>query len=206
MSIPILVLWCVAASVYGAERSVEGTTLRSSDFPSMELMLDDDFVYIGRVPFEIEDMATGERFVFVVPGHDDDIDRMFIAHFESIYSDDTFNYSFTGAPEIGGLKVRENPFAYSNAEARASNPAGEPAKTMDLLIEHGFQPTDIWLMHRYVSVPDPDRKHEMILFYVEMFDGELSALYRDGRDTPEWQALATQLKARADRSFRLVVR
>lgn len=197
--LPIL----LTLSGYAAERSVDGNTLYSSDYPAMELTLDERFVFVGRVPFEIEGMATGERLVFIVPGQRDEIERMFIAHFESIYSDDTFNYSFEGMPEVGGLKMRENPFAYSNAEARASNPESESARTMDLLVDQGFTPTDVWLMYRYVSVPDPDRKHEMILFYVEMFYGELSALYRNDRMTPEWRTRAAMLKTRADAVFRL---
>ena len=191
--------------------------LESINFPAARIELSNDFRYIGRFDFEIPDFATGERYVFADTingsGEPDEtapgglVSRLFIAHFEEIpaETDNIFRYSFDDAMEIAGFKFRQNPYAYSTAASIADNPSGEAAKTAELLRRAGLELEDELVMSRYVMVPDAERKHEMILFYIETVSASgltLDELYGpNGEDSAALGELDAHLQLRAMQAF-----
>jgi ketosteroid isomerase-like protein len=192
-------------------RTVHGNVLESAANPAATITPGDDFNYVGRFDFEIEGVATGERFVFADTsgGH---VDRLFIVHFEAILpeSDEIFRYSFDDAIDLGGFKFRQNPYAYSNQAGAAEKPGGEAAKTATLLRDAGLEVEDELVTSRYVMVPDEEKKHEMILFYVENlsdFERHLSDLYTgEGDETKALHDISATLDERARAAFMITTR
>ena len=167
-------------------RYVEGNVLVSGSLPAASITVDESFRYVGRYEFAIGDIADGERFVFA----DADsmvVNRLFVAHFEGIRkdSDEVFRYSFDDAMELGGFRFRQNVWSYRTSESRAERPDSESAKLADLLDEKGFTVADHLAMSRYVMVPDEERKHEMILFYLEPWLDSDTVSESDGADLHE---------------------
>ncbi|MBT8399194.1 MAG: hypothetical protein KJO98_01860, partial [Rhodothermia bacterium] len=116
-----------------------------------------------------------------------------------------YNYDFTHAETIGGSKFRQNTWAYSNEHAVRNNPKGEGALTAAFLRSHGLELEDELMMSRFLMIPDEDRRHEMILFYLENASTtgyEISTFY-DAQDTPtaHWEAISRELTTRSRESF-----
>ncbi len=199
-----------SAGIADIERYAVLNTLSSDSQPAIDLTLDESFEYIGMFDFRLGDVADGQRWIFVEFDRDM-AKRLFIVQFEFILpkSDVTYNYSFSNAMDLGGFKFRQNPYAYSNKQAAATNPNGEAALTTQFLYDYAVTVSDEWMMSRYVMVPDEVRKHEMILFYVEMLEPAGYALkdfYQDDQETALWQNVAAGLKQRAEAAFTLTER
>lgn len=164
-----------------------------------------EFEYLGTVPFRIRDIAEGERFVFA------DVDRgtmrvrrLVIAQFESILptSDEEYRYGFDDASHIAGYRFRENVFAFLHSEARAENPAGEAALTLGFLEARGLRIPDAVVAHRRLTVPDAERKHELILFTIEPLpDGVgLAEFYSGDEETELGKRLAEGVRLMSARA------
>lgn len=181
-------------------RTVEDRTLRSTALPALAVTVPEGFGYVDRFDFEIGEIATGERFVFV-DAEEGSVTRMIIAQFEAMRpgTDETYRYSFDGAPEVAGYRWRSNPFFFRHSEARARNPGGEAALTEALLAEHDLEIADEVMAARFLTVPDPARRHELILFYVERVrdTGHVIAdLHEGDQATPLWEGLSAGLMDR----------
>lgn len=214
-------LACVMVSVAGCNaaesiipasaptREVRGQDLVSSDLPALRVRLDSSFRFVGTVPFVISDFADGERYVFV-DAENMVVRRMFVAQFESVLpgTENTYNYSFDGAPVVAGYPWRSNPFAFSYRQAAADNPQGEAALTDAFLRDRGYEYADEVMLFRRLTVPDSARKHELILFYLEPVESagvSLGDLYDgDFEETPVFDSLAVGLAARADSAFEIL--
>lgn len=188
-------------------RIVEGRELRSSALPALRLRVDSAFTFVGDFAFRIRDVAAGQRFIFA-DVREGTVRRMVIAQFESMLpsSQDTYRYSFDGAPLRAGMPFRENEFAFSHKAAATENPAGEAALTVRLLAAHGYHIADEVMTWRFVTVPDSARRHELIIFYVEPIAPSgvrLQDLYAGDEPTALWRTVARQLKLRAEKAFEL---
>jgi hypothetical protein len=186
------------ATTKNAVRTVEDRTVTSSALPRLRIEVKAPFRYLGRVPFTIRNIAAGERFVFA------DLDgkrihRMFVLQFEGFlpHSDEMYRYDFSQAREIAGFLWRTNAFAYAVADLE---PDSEAATMHRWLAVQGYVVPDILLMHRFLTLGDERRKHELILFYLEA-SSDRSWLNDLEAETQRWQALATQLESRALNSF-----
>jgi hypothetical protein len=180
----------------------------STEFPRIKVLVDGTFSYLGQFPFKIAGVAGGERYVFAELNRGS-VNRLFIAQFESFLpeSHETYNYSFADAPSLGGHRFRQNEFAYSNRQAKAENPEGEGVLTANFLSGHGYRLEDELMASRFVTVPDPERKHELILFYIENVSSSghrLEEFYVGEEGTPVWAAIAKGLATRSLESFKVV--
>ena len=190
-------------------RSVQGIILTSSTFPSIRVRVDPTFRYVGKFNFTIEGIAQGERYVFV-DSEERHVKRLFIFQFEEIISEseETYNYSFKNALDLHGHKFRHGTYAHSNQETRRSNPKNEGALTADFLEKEGYLLEDEYMMSRFVTVPDVERKHELILFYIEnlSFTGHhLNELYKGEEEkTPIWEEISKKLAQRSLESFAIL--
>jgi hypothetical protein len=198
-----------AAASAPATRCVDDCILVSTGYPEIRFRVDHDFVYLGRFSFQLSQKASGERFVFA----DTDgrtVQRLVIAQFEGFLPGvaETYNYDFTRAIQLGSHRFRSNSFAFSNAEGRATDPQAEGALTADFLTANGYAFADEWLASRFVTVPGAERKHDLILFYIEAapLNGvTLKEIYdAAGEPTARWKKLGQELRARALRSFEVL--
>ncbi len=187
------------------KRYVRGNTLISGKLPQIKIVVDEKFRYAGRFDFRIRDVAAGERFVFV-DAEKKKVKRLFIAQFEGFLPgvDDFFRYSFANAETFGGHKFRHNNFAFSNKEARENNPHGESVLTSDFLKEKGYELEDELMLSRFLTVPDKEKRNELILFYVENIsptEHTLSEFYDGDNETEIWKRIGKDLRERSLKSF-----
>ncbi len=186
-------------------RFVRGNVLVSSEFPKIQVRLDKAFRYAGKFDFTIEGIAKGERYIFVdCKGRH--IKRTFIFQFEAILpeSKETYNYSFRDALNLGGHKFRHGTYAHSYEEAKRNSPKNEAALTAKFLEEKGYVLEDEYMMSRFVTVPDRERKHELILFYIENSRNtghRLEEFYKGEEETPIWKEVSERLTKRSFENF-----
>ncbi|NAS14089.1 hypothetical protein [Poritiphilus flavus] len=165
------------------ERYVKDNILISKLLPKLEIKVAEEFDYVGTFEFEIianseeypEDLrgkpvAAGDRYVFVSADEGKKVQKLFILQFEGFLPDNDFiyNYNFSQAETIGVNKYRHNTWFYDSAKLAEENPNNEGAKTRKFLNEKGYQLEDQFMMSRFVGLASEDRKHEIILFYIEM--------------------------------------
>jgi hypothetical protein len=189
-------------------RVVENNTIISDKLPKINVVVSDDFKYVGRFPFTIRDVAGGERFVFVDAAKDGKVERMFIAQFEGFFShiDNYYKYSFENAETFGSHKFRHNTWAYSNKSSRAENPNNEGVLTEDFLKKKGYILEDELMMSRFLTVPEEDKKHELILYYLENVSKtkqNIADFYKDDKENEVWKEISRGLKERSLKSFEI---
>lgn len=187
-------------------RYVDDNVIVSSQLPDIRIRVDDAFAYVGRFPFDIRDVATGERLVFV-DALDGAVRRLFVAQFEHFLpdNDEWYRYRFDDAMTLGNHRFRQNTYAYSNDAAAREDPQGEGVLMATFLEEKGYRLEDELMMSRFVTVAGEAKKHELILFYIENVSTsgyELSAFYDDsGNDTENWIRISRGLTARSLEHF-----
>ncbi len=191
-----------------AQRAVKNNTIISPALPNIRIRVNKAFTYAGKVDFKIRDVAQGERYIFIET-QDKRITRLFIAQFEGFLPSNvlTYNYSFQNGIDLAGHRFKQNTFAFSNEEARSENPSGEAALTAAFLREKGFVLDDELMTSRLVNVPDQERRHELILFYVENVSStgrRLQEFYNGDEETNVWKNVSKALTARAFKNFEII--
>lgn len=196
---------CVAAQDDPSSRSFVDGVLISLENPRLAIKPAVDFEFVGRHPFRIRDVAAGERFVFV-DADEDRAERLLLVQFEAFLPgvDNFFRYDLSSSPVVAGYPFRSNGFAFDLSESRRRDPRNESSLTADFLEERGLALPDQWMMWRSLTVPDPERRSEIIFFYVEDVASvglTLDDLYQDERATEAWRSIQTDLRERAGEAF-----
>ncbi|NND70279.1 MAG: hypothetical protein HKN43_01740 [Rhodothermales bacterium] len=187
-------------------RSVINNTVVSTALPEITFDVDPAFRFLGKFDFKIRDVAVGQRFIFADEA-DGLVARLFIVQFENFLpsNEETYNYNFESAEDIGGHLFRQNTWAYSNADAERNNPTGEGALTAQFIRDAGLVLEDELIMSRFLTVPDKERRHEMILFYLEPASttGYTIDSFYDENDnmTSHWLTLSKSLTRRSRTAF-----
>lgn len=207
----ILFIWSCQKNSSGKveqERYVNGQILISQNLPKIKIAIDKSFIYQGNFDFKIRDIAEGERYIFV-DSENNEIKRMFIAQFEGFLpsNDEFYRYSFKNATQMGHHQFRQNTYAYSNSESIADNSEGEAALTFKFLTDKGFKIEDELMMSRFVTVAGENKKHELILFYLENVSESghrLIEFYKDDRATKTWRDISQGLTERSLKNFEIM--
>lgn len=202
----ILVLLALSACATGqSNRYVDsGNVLISRSTPAIRIKVDPAFHYIGRFDFRLDDVAEGERHVFV-DADGRNIRRLFIAQFEHFLpeSEEMYRYSFDRAERMGEHLFRHGTFAFSGAEAE---PGREAALTTAFLRKKGYLFSDEWMVSRFLTLGNPDRKSELILFYQEDVSSSgyrLADFSIGDEETELWKSISPQLTERSRRAFNI---
>ncbi len=189
-------------------RFVERSELVSTELPKIRVRVAAPFQYVGTFHFTIRNAAQGDRYVFVdAPGRR--VERMFIAQFEEYlpHSKGTYRYSFENAQLLGGQRFKPNTFAFSTRADAKQNPQNEGVLTTKFLEQKGYTVDDELMAARFVTVPDKERRHELILFYVENVKSAghtLRGLYEREKPTALWTEMGKGLMERAIGAFRVM--
>jgi hypothetical protein len=191
------------------DRFVQDTTLVSTALPAVRIQVTPAFQYAGYVEFNLWDVAAGTRYIFVDTA-DRQIRRLFLLQFEAYLPTNahTYNYRFTDPRILGGQRFQHGTYAFSNAAIARERPGSEAPLTAAFLQAQGYTFADEWMMSRFVTVPDAARRHELILFYMEMVPATghtLAEFYtgtgEDAVATPLWRQIAAGLTARSLQNF-----
>lgn len=205
-----------------AERFVKDNILTSKLLPELEIEIAKEFDYVGTFEFEIiansdeypEDLqgkavAAGDRYVFASADEDKKVRKLFILQFEGFLPDNDFiyNYNFSQAETIGENKYRHNTWFYDSKKLAEENPNNEGARTRMFLENKGYQLEDQFMMSRFVGLASEDRKHEIILFYIEMLKNSTGLsleAYENSINPEEADSIRNTFISRSRNSFKII--
>ena len=203
-------------------RHVVGNLLDSESVPDIALQVKDAFRFVGSFEIEIEansdewpddlvgkPIAAGERFVFVDAQDGGLVERLFIVQFEGFLdnNDETYNYNFSNAEQLGRNKYRQNIWFYDSREQAELNSKGEGARTRAFLAEEGYQVADDFMMSRFVGLASEDRRNEIIIYYIEMMNSSIGYSLQQWEDDSldlDRVDIEEQFVARSRGSFEIV--
>jgi hypothetical protein len=167
---------------------VENNTFISSNNPKIRVKVDKRLDYIGKVPFTIDNLAAGIRYVFVRAAHDKHIQQMFIIQQEGFLSssDDTYKYRITNPARLGSFEYRHSVILDDNAATIREEPGKEADVTQRFLTAQGYVLEPELVMSRFARPADPQHKHEIIFFCFENLSSYGHSLtdFSAGHDSP----------------------
>ena len=138
------------------------SVLESPALPRVRVRVAPDLAYLGAVHYEVPTGALVEAFVFGDTA-DGRLRRAFVAHFEGYPAgvDHSFDY-----PRLEMARLGADEYLHQTWALRQFGLFEIPA-IREFLAGRGIAAGPSWVMDRYVRTVDPDRKHEVIFFYLE---------------------------------------
>lgn len=194
----------------GKGRSVSGRNrIVSQNNPTIVIDVSRELRSLGVINFPLKKVAQVERYIFVRSDKSGRAQRLFIAQFESILPGIKGSYSFpmTNATRIGNHDYQTQVGFFNFARTIAANPGAEAEHTKVHLNRNGGQVDDDFLVARYARIASEDKRHELILFYLESLrDLNLtrSDLEQGGSRSSEREKVFAEFAARARQSFKVV--
>ncbi len=162
-------------------RTLQDGALVSLANPAMRLKPDDAFDYAGSVTLTIKGIALAERHHWVV-ADEGRVKKLIIVQFEGFLDDadgqynialpsanlSGANYKFSPERiELGDKSFVHNTWAFDNAASARDNPGLEAAATLNILTDKGYAIDGELIMSRFGAALGDDRRHELIIFYIE---------------------------------------
>jgi len=186
---------------------VEGNTFISPDNPDIRVSVDRRFQYIGSVPFAIENVARGNRYIFVQANPEMHIQRMFIIQQEAILpsSDEVYRYKITAPAKLGSFDYQHSVIIYDNDVNIREEPGKEADLTQRFLAVRGYVLEPQLVMSRFARPADLERKHETIFFCFENLSSYRHKLqdFLDGSDSPEKQEIKQKVDENCRNAFQV---
>lgn len=186
-------------------RRVERNVLISDRDPALRIRVKDSLPYVGAFRFPLKGVACVERHVFA-EAKKGTIRRLFIVQFEGIFDSSEMTYRWTVKRPIrlGGVDYHHNMWAFDSDALIRQDPDTEPAHTRAFLASKGLAIDAEAVMSRFARIVGENRKHELILFYIEPLAGT-GLRVRDFPDgdptTPAQQQAAKRIEERSLRTF-----
>jgi hypothetical protein len=186
---------------------VESNTFISSDNPDIRVSVDRKFKYIGSLPFAIEKVARGNRYIFVQANPEKHIQRMFIIQQEGFVpsSDEIYRYKITTPAKLGSSDYQHSVIMYDNDANIREEPGKEADLTQRFLADRGYVLEPELVMSRFARSADSERKHEIIFFCFENLSSYRHKLkdFREGSDSPEKQDIKQKVDENCRSAFRV---
>lgn len=186
---------------------VENNTFISPNNPKIRVKVDKRLDYIGKVPFTIDNLAAGTRYIFVRATHDKHIQQMFIIQQEGFLpsSDDTYKYGITNPAGLGSFEYQHSVILYDNAATIREEPGKEADVTQRFLAAHGYFLEPELVMSRFARPADPQRRHEIIFFCFESLSayGHSRADFSAGPDSPNKLDIKKKVDEKCRGAFRV---
>jgi hypothetical protein len=181
----------------------------SQNNPTIVIDVSRELSSMGVINFPLKNVAQVERYMFVRANRSGRAQRLFIAQFESILPGVKGGYSFpmTNATRIGRHDYQVQVGFFNFGRTIAANPGAEAEQTKVYLNRNGVQVDDDFLVARYARVASEDKRHELILFYLENvreLDLTRSELEEGGSRSSERERVFAEFAARARRSFKVL--
>ncbi len=181
----------------------------SQENPTIVIDVSEQLRSIGIINFPLKKVAQVERYIFARLDESGRAQRLFIAQFESILPGVKGGYSFPSenATRIGQHDYQTQIGFFNFAQTIAANPGAEAEQTKAYLNRNGVQVDDDFLVARYARVASEDKRHELILFYLEnLRDLGLTRaeLEQGGSRASETEKVFAEFAARARQSFKVV--
>lgn len=164
----ILATSAIASSTENLRR-VDGDTLFSKATPALQLVVDGAFTYVGANSYVIKEIARVERHHFVVADSAGRIEKLIIVQFEGFLDsvDNEYRFSIRNPVRLGEREYHHNTWVFDNASSIASGPGLESDMTNRHLKAQGYTQDDHLMMSRLARPVGADKRHEIIIFYLE---------------------------------------
>jgi hypothetical protein len=203
-----LTLWAAEPANSQDESSqVENNTFISPDNPTIRVRVDRKLKYVGSVPFAIDKIAGGNRYVFVRATHDRRIQQMFIIQQEGFFasSNDTYKYRITDPAKLGSSEYQHSVILYDNDAGIREEPGKEADVTQRFLAAHGYVLEPELIMSRFARPADSQHKHEIIFFCYENLSayGHKLTDFPNGSDNREKQDIKQKVDENCRKTFRV---
>jgi hypothetical protein len=187
-------------------RTVHGNVLTSSDLPKLTLTLDKRFEYVGRAAFNIRNIADGERFVWVQADSFKHVQKLFIVQFEGFMPDidSTYRFELTNPVRLGSYDYRHNIWFWDNYANYLAHKSPDADSSYDLLRSKGYQLDAELAMSRFATIVGDDKRHELILFYIEslkVLGHKLEEFPEDKPASAEQKKIEQALDERSRKAF-----
>jgi uncharacterized protein (TIGR02246 family) len=193
----------------GEGRSLHGNSLTSLKFPSIKIDVAEQLRHVGILNFPLKGVAQVERYIYARADENGRVQRLLIMQFEGILPGVKGGYSFQveNATRLGDHDYQTNVGFFNFAQTIAANPGAEAEHTKAFLDRKGLKVEDDYLVARYARVVDTEKRHELILFYLEdLRDLGLTRaeLEPGGRRESEAAKVFNGFAARARQSFKVI--
>jgi hypothetical protein len=194
-----------AAHAGGQSSRVENNTFISSDNPDIRVDVNRELEYVGSVPFRIDNVAGGNRYVFVRATPDKHIQQMFIIQQEAFFSssNDTYKYSITRPAKLGNFEYQHSVIMDDYNATIREEPGKEADVTQRFLKAHAYVLEPEMIMSRFARPADSRHKHEIIFFCHENLSGYGHKLldFPEGPDSPEKQRIMKKVDENCRNTF-----
>ena len=193
----------------GPGRSVNKNSIISLKFPSVRIDVDEQLHHIGILNFTLKKVAQVERYIYARSDESGRVQRLFIAQFESVLPGIKGGYSFEviNPTRLGNHDYQTNLGFFNFTQTIAANPGAEAEQTKALLDRKGLKVDEDYLVARYARIVDTEKRHELILFYLENLRDlgfTRTELEPGGRRASEAEKAFNDFAARARRSFKVI--
>lgn len=169
--------------------SVKHNVFISPQNPQIRVTVDKKFTYAGSVPFTIDSVAAGNRYVFVHASEGKRIQQMFIIQQEGFLpsSNDTYKYRITSPVTLGSSEYQHSIMLYDNDAFVREEPGKESDVTRRFLADHRYVLEPELIQVRFARAADSQRKHEIIFFCYENLSsyGYKLADFPEDSDSPK---------------------
>jgi hypothetical protein len=186
---------------------VEGHTFISPVNPKIRVQVDKKFMYVGSVPFVIDKVAAGKRYVFVRATQKHFIEQMFLIQQEGFLptSDDTYKYRLMNSAKLGNAEYLHSVILYDNDASIREAPGKEAEVTTRFLAEQGYVMDPEQVMSRVARPVDEQRRHEIVLFCFENLAtfGHRLADFPEGSQNLEKELIKKQADENCQKTFRV---
>lgn len=203
----VLTLWAAEAATHDRSSRVENHTFTSPQNPQIRVSVDKKFEYVGSLPFTIDNVAGGNRYVFVRSTQDKHIQQMFIIQQEGFFpsSRDTYKYSITNPAKLGSFEYQHSVIMGDNDARIREEPGKEADVTQRFLAAHGYMLESELIMSRFARPADSQHKHEIIFFCFENLSssGHKLADFPEGSDSPAKQTIKLKVDENCRNAFRV---
>ena len=209
MTATLTLLLILASAAPAPKRTVSGDTIVSDRLPVGSLSVEKALRYVGAFPFQIRDVAGGERHVWVDADARKRVRRLFVLQFEG-YNEGTghkYNYTPRNVTRLGAHDYNSNGFFYSDVEYSRERPGNEAELTRRFLEGKGYTLDAEQVLYRfYRSLPEDGHRSEFLIFYIEPLAGLGLALAdaTESQDSEREKKLLAATRERALKAFRIV--
>lgn len=185
-----------------APAQVQHNTFTSSENPVLVLTVDRHFKYLGSLPFTIDGVAAGYRYLFVQAGPSKHVQKMFVIQHEGFLpsANDTYRYKITTPAKLGHFDYQHTVILDDNAARIREEPDKEAAATQRFLSNRGYSLGPELVMARFARPVGEARRHEIIFFCFENLAsyGHKLSDFANGADAAEQESI----KANVDKNCR----
>ena len=178
--VAIMFLLLLVAFAVEPQREVRNNELISVDLPKLRLQVDPSLKYVGRAPFNIRNIAVGERFVWAQTDKNMHVRKLFIVQFEGFTPQvkETYRYQMRTPIQLGANEYSHNVWFWDSAADHVSGKYPDANSSDDLLAAKGYKVDGELAMSRFARIVGEDKRNEIIFFYDENLKGTGAQAFR----------------------------